>query len=190
MRPPVNLIFSRLSKPRDFQCFACALPSRPFIVFVALLWIVNSFTSFLYCGTQKYTQYSRWGCTRAGQSLCLPGWQCWTFLPHPRIHLSILLTATAVHAFRGVTDARLCFSENLSICSDLRGTGKPAVERGEWLSSNVCALQLLLRWEEEGEWVVASEEGRQAIAAIKCHGPAGSRKQGAAAVWSGLTDLS
>lgn len=123
MRPPFSLIFSGLSKPREFLCSAYALPYRPFTVFVALLWIANSFTSFLYCGAQKRTWYSRWGCTRAGQLLCLPGWQCWIFLPHPRIYLSMLLTATAVHAFRGVTDERLCFSENLSICNNLEGIG-------------------------------------------------------------------
>lgn len=72
----------------------------------------------------------------------------------------MLLTVSAVHAFRGVTDERLCFSENLSICSNLRGTGKPAMEREEWLNSNACALQLFLRWEEEGKSIVTSEEGR------------------------------
>ncbi|KAK4810652.1 hypothetical protein QYF61_007389 [Mycteria americana] len=49
-----------LNKPSDLSCSSQALPSRPFTILVALLWThSNSLTSFLYCGTQNCTQYSR-----------------------------------------------------------------------------------------------------------------------------------
>ncbi|GAB0194069.1 myocardial zonula adherens protein [Grus japonensis] len=50
---------SRLNKPRDFSLSSYVFPSRPFAIFVALLWTLsNSFMS-LYCGAQNCMQYSR-----------------------------------------------------------------------------------------------------------------------------------
>uniref|UniRef100_A0A8B9T4B1 Calmodulin-binding domain-containing protein n=1 Tax=Anas platyrhynchos TaxID=8839 RepID=A0A8B9T4B1_ANAPL len=52
MRSPLSL-FSRLNKPSDLSHSSYVFPSRPFTIFVALLWTLsNSFTSFLYCGAQ------------------------------------------------------------------------------------------------------------------------------------------
>ena len=52
IRPPSSLLCFEL---RDLSC-----PSRPFTIFVVLLWILSdSFTSFLYCGPQNCTQCSR-----------------------------------------------------------------------------------------------------------------------------------
>ena len=50
----------RFNKPRYLSCSSYVFPSRPFTIFVALLWILsNYFMSSLYCGTQKCTQYVR-----------------------------------------------------------------------------------------------------------------------------------
>lgn len=38
MRSPFNILFSRLNKPGDFSCSSYAFFSRPFIIFVVLLW--------------------------------------------------------------------------------------------------------------------------------------------------------
>lgn len=37
-RPLLSLLCSGPNNPRDFSCFSFVLPSRPFIIFVTLLW--------------------------------------------------------------------------------------------------------------------------------------------------------
>ena len=63
MRPPLSLLCSGLNKPRDLGCSSHTLPSRPFPIFVVLLWTVsNTFLSFLHCGTQPCTPCWRCSC--------------------------------------------------------------------------------------------------------------------------------
>ena len=54
-----QLLCSALSKPGDLSCSSHTLPSRPFSISGALLWMLsNSFMSFLYGGDQNRTQHS------------------------------------------------------------------------------------------------------------------------------------
>jgi len=53
--------FSRLNKPSSLS-----LSSSPLIILVALCWTLSSSSSsFLNWGAQNWTEYSRWGLTRA-----------------------------------------------------------------------------------------------------------------------------
>ena len=54
------------NKPRDLSWFLYVFPPRSFTIFLALLYTLSeSLMSFLYCGAQNCTQYSRWGHTSA-----------------------------------------------------------------------------------------------------------------------------
>ena len=56
------------------------LPSRPFTIFVALLWMLcNILKSFLCCSNQTYMQCSRWGRIAEGITSSLAQWQCWVW---------------------------------------------------------------------------------------------------------------
>uniref|UniRef100_A0A8C3C107 Ig-like domain-containing protein n=1 Tax=Cairina moschata TaxID=8855 RepID=A0A8C3C107_CAIMO len=47
-------------EPSTLSRSSCVFPSRPFTIFIALLWALSSsLMSFLYCGAQNCTQYSR-----------------------------------------------------------------------------------------------------------------------------------
>lgn len=56
----LSLVCSGLSKLRDFSHPSYPFLSRPFSIFVALLWMLfNSFMTLLYCVAQNYMWYSR-----------------------------------------------------------------------------------------------------------------------------------
>ncbi|KAK4824371.1 hypothetical protein QYF61_014031 [Mycteria americana] len=60
MRSPLSLLFSKLDKPKVLSHSSQDMPSSPSTSFVALLWMHSrTFTSFLICGAQNCTQYSR-----------------------------------------------------------------------------------------------------------------------------------
>lgn len=40
MRPPLSLLCSGPSKPKSLGCSIHPLPSRPFLIFVVLLWVL------------------------------------------------------------------------------------------------------------------------------------------------------
>lgn len=62
VRSPLSLFWADLS---DLSCSSYGFPSRPFHLFVALLWVFsNSFISISYCGAQNCTQHSRWCLSR------------------------------------------------------------------------------------------------------------------------------
>lgn len=51
--------------------FMLSVSSRPLYIFVALFWTFSSSILSLYCGTQNFTEYLKWGftCRGLGQSL-------------------------------------------------------------------------------------------------------------------------
>ena len=66
MRSPRSPHFSRLNKPSSLSLSLEGRYSSPLSIFVALLWTLsNSSTSFLFWGPQAWTQYCRWGLTKA-----------------------------------------------------------------------------------------------------------------------------
>jgi len=74
MRASRSLLCSGSNKHRALSRSSSVLPSRPFTIFTALLWVLSN--SILCCSTETWAQCSRWGCTaqsRAGQLLPSPG---------------------------------------------------------------------------------------------------------------------
>lgn len=63
MRSSLSLLCSGLNNSKDLSCSSYILPSRPFTIFVALLWMLSSSLMSFYCGTQNCTQYLRCGCS-------------------------------------------------------------------------------------------------------------------------------
>jgi len=56
MRFPLSLLLSRPNGPSALSRSSYVFPSRPFTIFVALLWTLsNSLMFFLYCGAQNYS---------------------------------------------------------------------------------------------------------------------------------------
>lgn len=82
MRPPFSLLISRMNNPRDLKQSSYVLPSRSFIIFSTLIWILSkSFLSFFNCGTQNRTHTvlggeSALAQSKGGQSIPLTSWQC------------------------------------------------------------------------------------------------------------------
>lgn len=80
----LNLLFSKLSKPRDFSCSACVLPSRPFTTFLVLLWMLSNSCISLYCAPKQHpVQEARpHSIESRGQPLPLPGGGAEPGAPH------------------------------------------------------------------------------------------------------------
>ena len=93
MRSPLSLLLSKLDKPKVLSHSSQDMPSNTFTSFVAFLWMHSrTFTSFLICGAQNRTQYSRWGSTNAEYRGIIPSFDYLVVLclMHSRMLLALL----------------------------------------------------------------------------------------------------
>ena len=78
---------------RVFSHSSQDIPSSPSTIFVALLWThLRTLTSFLNCGAQNFTQYSRWGLISAKYSSIITSFARLVMLSlmHPRMQIALL----------------------------------------------------------------------------------------------------